>query len=270
MAKNAPMSREAIDSDGAKLVRRFTNELNGENQLEISIKDAQSNEDELKKAAYNERVRRLTYDFNAAEITRKKLREMCERMDAKIRGKRMSNLARFFRRSETAAKQKAVDMMRNSVAYDFFQLRTMVQEQENLWKSTQGRVSKNFMALCRSLDANKAVFNVFPQQNVHSAVFCGSVALLVHAAMNHNTVAETLSQAVMRVSIKASECSSIVDLVNTQAARHQLSSIYAQVFDFYCDAIEWFASPKYFNNSTTPSTKDSKKPRKTLGKYTSP
>ena len=56
------MSREAIDSDGAKLVRRFTNELNGENQLEISIKDAQSNEDELKKTAYNERVRRLYED----------------------------------------------------------------------------------------------------------------------------------------------------------------------------------------------------------------
>lgn len=42
----------------------------------------------------------------------------------------------------------------------------------------------------------------------------------------------------------ASRCAQLVDLIRTQQMREQLSKVYAQVFRFYRDALEWFMKSK--------------------------
>ena len=62
--------------------------------------------------------------------------------------------------------------------------------------------------------------------------------------MNHDDIAETLSNVVSDISIDASLCVQLVDVVRTQPMREHLSKVYAQVFRFYRDAIEWYVSSK--------------------------
>jgi len=62
--------------------------------------------------------------------------------------------------------------------------------------------------------------------------------------VNHDDIAETLSNAVSDISIDASLCVQLVDVICTQPMREHLSKVYAQVFRFYRDAIEWYVSSK--------------------------
>lgn len=60
--------------------------------------------------------------------------------------------------------------------------------------------------------------------------------------MNHEDIAETLSNAVTEITIESSYCIQLIDVIRTPAMREQLSKVYALMFRFYRDAIEWYLS----------------------------
>lgn len=72
----------------------------------------------------------------------------------------------------------------------------------------------------------------------------GGLALIVGAAANHDEIAETLSATVADIAVEASRASDILEVFNTQVMRELLSDVYAQVFLFYRDTIEWYMKSK--------------------------
>jgi hypothetical protein len=109
------------------------------------------------------------------------------------------------------------------------------------------------------VDAHKKVFEIFPQQSLYTSVLCGSLSLIIQvipivkfsskikcsrskASVNHEDIAETLSNAVTDIAIETSMCVELLDVIRTPAMREQLSRAYALMFRFYRDAIEWYLS----------------------------
>ena len=79
---------------------------------------------------------------------------------------------------------------------------------------------------------------------MYTSVICGSLALIVNAAVNHNDIADRLSEMVADIADKATRAASMVMIYRTKSFRELFSDLYAQVFLFYRDAIEWYAKSK--------------------------
>ena len=62
--------------------------------------------------------------------------------------------------------------------------------------------------------------------------------------MNHDEIADTISEFVTKITQKAARASNALLLVRTRAIRELFSELYAQVFEFYSDAIEWYMQSK--------------------------
>lgn len=58
--------------------------------------------------------------------------------------------------------------------------------------------------------------------------------------MNHEEIAETLSNSVTEIAIESSYCVQLIDVIRTPAMREQLSKVYSLVFRFFRDVIDWY------------------------------
>jgi hypothetical protein len=65
--------------------------------------------------------------------------------------------------------------------------------------------------------------------------------MIVSAAVNHDEIADTISETVTKITEKAARAAKIL---RTRAIRELFSELYAQVFSFYRDAIEWYMKSK--------------------------
>ncbi|KAF1828581.1 hypothetical protein BDW02DRAFT_603293 [Decorospora gaudefroyi] len=126
--------------------------------------------------------------------------------------------------------------MQGMVTHGFVQLRDYISDLEDKWKSKQG--------LCGGLDAHKNAFAIFPSHNNYASVLCGSLTLIISAAVNHDEIADTIAETVTKITEKAARAAKILLVLHTRAIRELFSELYAQVFLFYRDAIEWYMKSK--------------------------
>jgi hypothetical protein len=68
--------------------------------------------------------------------------------------------------------------------------------------------------------------------------------MIVSAAVNHDEIADTISETVTKITEKAARAANILLVLRTRAIRELFSELYAQVFLFYRDAIEWYMKSK--------------------------
>jgi hypothetical protein len=86
---------------------------------------------------------------------------------------------------------------------------------------------------------------MFPSQNNYASALCGGLSFIVSAAVNHDEIADTISETVTQITQKAARAAKALFLVPTKAMRELFSELYAQVFEFYSDAIEWYMQSKF-------------------------
>lgn len=103
---------------------------------------------------------------------------------------------------------------------------------------------------------------MLPNENMYASVLCGSLSMVVQvrfldslqqaaskayraqATANHKDIAETLSTAVTDLCKKASNCTNILQVVNTNEMKHHIADVYAQLFTFLGDVMKWNLSSK--------------------------
>ncbi|KAK2741839.1 hypothetical protein FQN55_008126 [Onygenales sp. PD_40] len=238
---------------GRILIRRFTDQLTGANDLERSTKAAQIEIDEEEETEEHRRLKQLyespadinisPQDFEAAEIARSALQKTVDKFIKEAQSAKPSVFDRI-RPSHKPVKTNATKVLQDSVQLDFNQLQELVENLEEKWKEDHGPVYNGFKKLCRTLDDHKSVFAIFPSQSIYTSVLCGSLSCLVKAAKNHEEIAETLSNSVADISDKVARCSDLVLIIKTRRLREQLANIYACMFEFYHSVIEWYLQPK--------------------------
>ncbi|KAI8947805.1 hypothetical protein F4801DRAFT_559346 [Xylaria longipes] len=240
---------EAERFEGRVIIRRFTDELVGANELERSTKAAQVEVDEEEKIEERKRIRllyedpedgsALPQDFDVAELAREALRRMVNEFNDNAK----PSVLQLVGISPRSAKTKATEVLGDAV-HDFHELKASVEKLEKNWKENHGPIYNAFKKICGTLDDHKSLLAVFPSQNIYTSVLAGSLSCLVKAAKNHSDIAETLSKSVANISDKVATCSSLIIVIKTRRLRKRLANIYARMFQFYRDAIKWYLQSK--------------------------
>ncbi|KAI1483503.1 hypothetical protein F4774DRAFT_367774 [Daldinia eschscholtzii] len=253
MASSRPLIRgsEAADAfEAQQIIRRFTDELSGSNELERSTKAAQAEIDEEEEENERLRLRSLyesiesrnhqSKDFIASEIAKDVLSKTVDKF---IENEKPSLLQRIGF-SHKSAKSKATNALLDLVEKDPKELEKSIDDLEENWKKNNGRIYRSFKTLCKTLDDHRAVFAIFPSQNEYVSVLCSSLSCLVKAARNHSEIAETLSDSVRHISETVARASKNILIFKTQAVKQKLADIYAIVFQFYHKVIKWYLNSK--------------------------
>ncbi|KAI0537931.1 hypothetical protein GGR58DRAFT_469946 [Xylaria digitata] len=246
-----PDDLEAQRFEGRMIIRRFTDQLTGADELERSTKAAQ---EEIDKEEELEETRRLKLlyenpadssispqDFDMAEIAREALRGVIDKFNEDAKP---SMLQRIGISSSKPAKTRALEVLENSTHGDLNELKASVDNLERKWKESHGPIYKAFKNICGTLDDHKSILAVFPSQNIYTSVLAASLSCLIKAAKNHSDIAETLSESIACISDKVATCSNLIVIIKTQRLRKKLANIYARMFEFYRDAIKWYLQSK--------------------------
>ncbi|KAF3003191.1 hypothetical protein E8E13_009495 [Curvularia kusanoi] len=235
--------------EGMALVRRFTDKLEGASTLERATKSAQQHHDETEAEIRRRSLKELYWGddyytnddgFHEMEAARLKLEtalKEIEQAEAKPSGRAKLGLTR--KPPRTTANKALADLR----VRDLAGLKTVVESFESDWKDEQTIIGQRFRGICQKLDNYKGVFSIFPSQDMYTSALCGSVALIIHAAVNYNDFAETLSGMVLSITDSATRAAKILAIYRTQSFRELFSNLYAQIFLFYRDAIVWYAKP---------------------------
>lgn len=110
---------------------------------------------------------------------------------------------------------------------------------------TMSKIGHRFRSACDRLEAFKGVFAIFPSENMYTSVLCSSLSLIVSAAVNHDDIAELLSEAVADIADKAARAAKVMLIYpRNSTLRRLFARLYAQIFLFYRDAIEWYMESK--------------------------
>ncbi|KAF2823841.1 hypothetical protein CC86DRAFT_447492 [Ophiobolus disseminans] len=233
LAERAATQGAMESPEGRAIVRRFTAELPGETTLERGMKDAQ-----LERDAAEARIENFR-----AETARFALEKTCDDI-AKTEEPLKSGKLSFGRRT---AETKANEVVRDELPHGsgqlidaFVDLKNYLSGLETVWRSKQKKPINRFRILCRSLDAHKNAFAVSPSQNNYASVLCGSRQLIVGAAVNHDEIVEVITETATNVSEKVSRVANTLVLFSPWEIRRLFSQLYAQVFLFYRDAINWY------------------------------
>ncbi|ETN45993.1 uncharacterized protein HMPREF1541_00176 [Cyphellophora europaea CBS 101466] len=179
--------------------------------------------------------------FDVAQIARAELEKICDEVTASIQASQQSR----FRWRKAKADQALNDRLHSAMkASDDSPLNVheIVGEVEGGWKSTHGKVYKNFQRFCASLQAHEKVFAIFPSETMYTSVLSGCLSLVVQASVNHSSIAETLSQSVADISDKVASCAIYLEVTPTDSMKRRLAEIYAQLFRFYRDVLKWYLS----------------------------
>ncbi|KAI0891984.1 hypothetical protein F4806DRAFT_481308 [Annulohypoxylon nitens] len=249
MASPKPFDDVAADAlEGRQVIRRFTDELAGNNELERSTKAAQIHIDEEEHEKERLRLKLLyesggntdNVDFIASDIARDTLKKMVDKFVEEEKPSMLQRMGIPYK----STKQKAREVLKDMVERDVSELKTSIDKLEEKWKENNGPVYKIFKKLCKTLDDHKAVFSIFPSQNDYTSVLVSSISCLVKAAKNHSEISELLSDSITKISEKVARASKYNFIFKSQAIRLKLADIYTIMFQFYYKTIKWYLDSK--------------------------
>ncbi|KAI1155265.1 hypothetical protein F4825DRAFT_68629 [Nemania diffusa] len=242
---------EARRFEGRVIIRRFTDELTGADELERSTRAAQEDIDKEEELEEAKRLRMLyddpsesgnsPRDFDAAEIARQTLQQMVDKFNQDAKP---SVLQRIGIRGKSSA-AKSIEMLESSMEDDSNDLKTTVDDLHEKWREGHGPIYKVFIKLCNTFDDHRSIFAIFPSQSDYASVLSASLSCLVKAAKNHSEIAKTLSNSITAISEKVAGCSALIMIIKTPRMRKKLANVYARMFQFYQEAIAWYLQSKF-------------------------
>ncbi|KAI1122777.1 hypothetical protein F5Y10DRAFT_253233 [Nemania abortiva] len=243
--------REAERFEGRVIIRRFTDQLTGTDELERSTRAAQEEIDKEEELEEAKRLKLLyetpvddsnsPHDFDAAEIARRALQEMVDKF---VQDTKPSVLQRMGIRGKSAG-IKSIEVLESSIQSESNELQATVDDLHEKWKEGHGPIYKVFKKLCSTYDDHKSIFAIFPSQNTYASVLSASLSCLVKAAKNHSEIAKTLSDSITTISEKVAGCSALIVIIKTRRMRKKLANVYARMFKFYQEAIAWYLQSKF-------------------------
>ncbi|KAJ3576263.1 hypothetical protein NPX13_g3754 [Xylaria arbuscula] len=238
MASTSPIFDDAEERrlEGRVIIRRFTDQLTGADELEQSTIAAQEEIDKEEELAELKRLKLLyenppesntsSQDFEVAMIAREALAGVVEKFNDDVKPTMRQRMGLS---TSKPAQVRATEVLENSMHGDFNELKASVDNLEQNWKDNHGRIYKCFKSLCGTFDDHKSILAIFPTQEVYAS-----------AAKNHSDIADTLSQSIAKISDKVATCSNLIVIIKTQRLRKKLANIYARMFEFYRNAIKWY------------------------------
>lgn len=127
--------------------------------------------------------------------------------------------------------------------------------------SRRGKAIKLFHNFCSTIESHKSMLKLIPEGNEYVSIFAGTlnviiqvsslsyptlyhVLTLLKASVNHERIAEGLSEALCRISEHVYECKSELELFRTREMLELVADFYAHVFIFLSDTMDWISEKR--------------------------
>ncbi|CAJ2501363.1 Uu.00g042160.m01.CDS01 [Anthostomella pinea] len=110
--------------------------------------------------------------------------------------------------------------------------------------SRRGKAMKYFHKFCRTVDSHKAMLEIIPQGSEYVSILAGTLTVVIQASINHERMAEDLSEALCSISEYVVECKVELELFRTQAMMKLIADFYAHIFVFLSDVMDWIAEKR--------------------------
>ncbi|KAI0020195.1 hypothetical protein F4780DRAFT_743271 [Xylariomycetidae sp. FL0641] len=98
---------------------------------------------------------------------------------------------------------------------------------------------KQFHRFCKGVDSHKSVLEIIPSGSEYVSIFAGTLNIVIKASVNHERIAEGLSDALCAISEHIVQCEAELDLFRTEAMVRLVADFYAHIFIFLSDAMDW-------------------------------
>ncbi|KAF2464831.1 uncharacterized protein BDR25DRAFT_271045 [Lindgomyces ingoldianus] len=121
----------------------------------------------------------------------------------------------------------------------------MVADAGKVWqakkdKGKRGKAITYFHRLCGALDRHSNMLETIPKGNEYVSIFAGTITTLIKASVNHENIAEELSQALWMISEHSADCEVEMELFRTEAMQRAVADLYAHIFLFLTDTLSWY------------------------------
>ncbi|KAI1659700.1 hypothetical protein F4813DRAFT_351692 [Daldinia decipiens] len=108
----------------------------------------------------------------------------------------------------------------------------------------RGKAMKLFHNFCSTIDSHRSMLKLIPEGNEYVSIFTGTLNIIIQASVNHERIAEGLSEALCRISEHVHECKSELELFRTQAMTKLVADLYAHIFIFLSDTMDWITEKR--------------------------
>ncbi|KAI2776154.1 hypothetical protein F4815DRAFT_485338 [Daldinia loculata] len=110
--------------------------------------------------------------------------------------------------------------------------------------SRRGKAIKLFHNFCSTIESHKSMLKLIPEGNEYVSIFAGTLNVIIQASVNHERIAEGLSEALCRISEHVYECKSELELFRTREMLELVADFYAHVFIFLSDTMDWITEKR--------------------------
>ncbi|OTB06590.1 hypothetical protein M426DRAFT_72113 [Hypoxylon sp. CI-4A] len=110
--------------------------------------------------------------------------------------------------------------------------------------SRRGKAMKMFHKFCGTIDSHKSMLELIPEGSEYVSIFAGTLNVIIQASVNHERIAEGLSEALCRISEHVVECRSELQMFQTQTMMELVADFYAHIFVFLSDTMDWISEKR--------------------------
>ncbi|KAI3321962.1 hypothetical protein HD806DRAFT_502412 [Xylariaceae sp. AK1471] len=110
--------------------------------------------------------------------------------------------------------------------------------------SRRGKAMKYFHKFCKSVDAHRSMLEILPQGSEYVSVFAGTLNVIIQASVNHERIAEGLSESFCTISEYVVDCQTELEMFRTKAMMELIADLYAHIFVFLSDVMEWITEKR--------------------------
>ncbi|KAJ4982814.1 phytanoyl- dioxygenase family protein [Stagonosporopsis vannaccii] len=108
------------------------------------------------------------------------------------------------------------------------------------WTGKRGKAKSYFHRLCNTLDAHSNVLDVIPRGSEYTSIFAGTLTTIIKASVNHEAIAEDLTQTLCEIGEVIKSCEVDLQLFRTESMQRAVVDLYAHIFLFLNDAMCWY------------------------------
>jgi hypothetical protein len=165
-----------------------------------------------------------------------------------------------FRRSSSSEDQLDLDTFEPTIESVFDLVNVASDAIQKKKKSTAaGKITAQFHKFCDKLESHSLLLKLLPDGNEYVSVFTGTLNAVIkvskplgkrfnlksnhltaiQASVNHECVAEQLSEALCAISENIAECQAELEIFRTPAMLEKVGDLYAHIFIFFSSYMDW-------------------------------
>lgn len=125
---------------------------------------------------------------------------------------------------------------------DVVNVMKMIEEewQQKKEKGAWGSTKKYLRRVSSTMNSHSTLLKVLPADSQYASIFCGTLQTLIKASANYEKIAAGLSRALVEITEAVAVCAKESALYATEAFIGSIATLYAHIFCFLRNAIEWY------------------------------